>query len=1182
MGASKKKQSSRNSASATGPIKKRASNFVDRRRFPAHPGEDTEPQTSEGHESKSTTTAHGQGAHREPARESSLLQNTSPERSRVAIRTAANAHEYSPQSSRSGNHSEMQAPNITGQRYNQRPVRPLENARRPEFDDLTISEPGRRRSDHGEASHGAPRSSFAQDRGAASRGEQRLRSIDPVALAESIQLHQLYHSGSPTRQRILVPKTPPESIAQKQSRFPSGLPGLATNAENEGEQGGIHAPRRPISNTRSTRSDARYEGTDYTDVDPQAQTREQSMFGSEWQSGDADTNDEGSFVAERGRSRAPRGTGKGPLDTSLGVRREVERAYGYEAPSLYGKKYSAPPPRRDTAKSVSSYVHDAPYTNPLCQRELPGSIQLEIEKELYFPAQPLPEHGRDDHRDADAAELAPTVKCSRASSPQTSGSRQPNPLMTSSHIAPPQPVAPDRRQIMTARSTNEARDQPPDPAQTRLIRNSSYGRERSLSVSSFDRLPAQSSPTTSARLKRREDRGYNMNPQGSPMLGRTGSNRRPATHRNFPQPVAGKECYPTYRPSRIPGETQEPNTQYESLSRLQPLEVGLEELNARNVAILEEPVRPLHDGDCQTSYMEPGLEDWRTLIPQARQVLGRLGEFLSPELRDGLTRLAIGAAEAPYPADLARLAGPVGPLEFARQANRAASSRVKQAEQIRDNRRSTLGSSKAEGGDQAGKAAVPMTRRVDHTMAVKNVLNSPDQSQTQCQKEDANSGGAEGVPAPSGAPKSLGKRPPGRPRKDDPYRPEPRRKSVAPLPGEKPHVGRPKNVEIKTREQYHGGVLDYSTAVDTIKTVSKRTQFVATRANTHDQPNASVDTDVNQKSEATALNQLVPQQKLVTERPAVPRHVPRAAQQTIGETQTEICAAQPFTETIRRSDTQPTVVEERAVPSEDAGPNDQGVGVRGRFPGGTATYIYKDVPAEEGIQSSPKPATAATLGLRRSARTAIRQSIAYPRATASRPLPIPTPRNFNTVTSATRPLQRIEENVPSKTHADSRTDELVRGESQSLASLPPSDNSQPAIERSQQHHEQPTGMRRAKAHRLGSSGATLPTAQTRAGNPQQPIYVQDSVEDVHMTEYDAATEHGGRAEDLQDSQVSSLQQVEGRARQAATPGPATRSNVKRKSPVNSSISPKKQKGDLRRSPRDDKGAQDVYEGSQGV
>ncbi|KAF8457003.1 hypothetical protein BGX38DRAFT_893211 [Terfezia claveryi] len=1176
MGSSKKKPSSRNSASATGPIKKLASNFVDRGRFPAHPGNSTEPQTIEGHESKSTATAHGQRAHREPAHERSSLQNTSPERSRVAFRTAANAHEQRPRSSGGVNHSEMQAPNITGQRDNQRPARPLENARRLVFDDLTISEPGRRRSDDGAASHGPPRPSFAQDRGATSRCEQRQRSIDPVALAESIQLHQLYHSGSPTRQHTLLWKTQPEPIAQMQYRWPSGLPGLATNADNEGEQGGIHAPRRPISNAPSSRSDARYEGTDYTDVDPQAQTREQSMFESEWQSGDADTNDEGSFPAERGRSRAPRETGKGPLDTSLGVRREVERTFGYEAPSLYGNKYSAALSRRDTAKSISSYVHDAPYSNPLCKRERQCSIQLEIEKELYFL--PLPQYPRDDHRDADAAELAPTINCSTAPSPQTGGSRQPTPLMTASHIALPQPVAPDRRQFMSAPPMNEARDQPPAPAQTRRNSNSSYGRERSLSVSPFDRFPAQSSPTSSARLKCREERGYNMNPQGSSMLGRTCSSRTPVTHRNFPQPVTGRECHPSHRQSGYPGGTQDPHTQYESLRRLQPLEVGLEELNARNVAILEESGQHLHDRDCQARNMEPGMEDWRSLIPQARQVLGRLEEFLSPELRDGLTRLAIRASEVPHPADLARLPGPVGPAEFAQQADLAAWSRVKQVEQIRDNRRSNLESSKTEGGDPAGKAVVPVTRHADQTMAVRNVLNSPDESQTQRQTEDANNGRAEGVPAPSGDPKALGKRPPGRPRKDDPYRPEPRRKSVAPLPGEKPHVGRPKNVEIKTREQYHGGILDYSTAVDTIKTVSKRTQFDAGRANTQDQPNANVDPDVNQKSEATALNQLVPQQKLVTKRPAVPRHVPRAAQQTTGETQTQIIAAQPITEAISRSDTTPAVVEERAVPSEDAGPDDQGVGVRGRFPGGTATYICKDIPAEEGIQSSTKPATAATLGLRRSARTAIRQSSAYPRATASRPLPTPTPRNVNIATGTTKPLQRIEENDPSKTHVDSRTDELIRGESQYFASLPPSENGQPATERSQTHHEQPTGMRRAQAHAPGSSGVTLPLAQTRVRNPQQTVYIEDSVEDVHMTENDAATEHGERAEDRQEV---SLQQVQGRASQAATPGSATKSNTKRKSPAKSSISPKKQKGDLRRSPRDDEGAQDEYGGSKG-
>jgi len=1173
MGSSKKKPSSKNNTSTTGPAKKSAPKFAVRRKSPSHLGEDeTELRTTDGHKTKSTETSQGQGAPRRPAGERSPLKVMSPEMSRVARMAASSSHDqYSHRSLGSGYHNEMQPPNPTGQMDTQSPKRPIDNAIRLDFDD-TISKHRSSRSDHDEVRRGTPEPSYAQDRGPETRGKQREQSLDPVALAERIQLHQLYHSRSPVRQPLLLPRLPsePEPIAQMQSKYPSATPGFATNAENEGDQRVMHAPGGPVSKVSNAWSDAGHERTDYTNVDPREQTRDLRMSGSECQSGDADTNDEWSYIMERGRSRAPRGTTPGQcfFNTS---RREAERAYGYEAPSLHGNQHSAAPPRRDTGESISSYGCKAPYSNPSGQRERLGGLEAGVERGLYFSANPPPQYPRDDHRNADAAEVASVVNRPRAPSPRTSRDRwrrQPTPLMTTSRTAPPQPVVPDRRQIRTARSINDAREQSPSAAQTRRISNASYDRERSLSVSSFDRVSAQLSPTASARLQRREERGY-MNPRSSPMPGYTGSRRRPATHRNFPQPVMSREGDP-HQSFRSLGETQEPHAQYEFLRRLQPLEVDVEQRNARHVTILEEPERSPYNRDRQERNTEYDMQDWRTLIPQAHHVLDRLGEFLSPELRDGLTRLAIRAAEAPYPTDLAPRAG-LEAAEYARQPDRAARSRVNQDAQTGGNRKSRPSSSKAEGG-----------RRADHTMAVRNVLNSPDQRQTQHQEEVANNGGAERAPAPAGPSKPPGKRLPGRPRKDDPHRPEPRRKSVAPLPGEKPHVGRPKNVEIKTREQYHGGMLDYSTAVDTIKTVSKRTQFVPSSTGAHDQPSANVD----QGTQATAPNPSVPQPKSA----AATRHVPRAVQEITGGTQTstQINAPQPSTEAIGTKQSNP-VVEQMAPPTEDAGSDDQVVvvGVRGQFPGGTPTYIYTDAPEQVG-QFPPRSATATAVGLRRSARTAIRQGSAQPVATSARPHPTPASRNIDTATSysATRPLQRIEENVPSQTHAESRTDKLIRGESQYFASLPPSENRPPAIERPQTHHEQPTRIGRAQAHRPGSSGATLLPSQitaqrapaspalastARARNTQRPVYAQEVGEDVHMTENDAGTGQEERVEE------GSFPEAQGIASHTEAPRPAIRSNTKRKGPStgeagdrgNSSSSPKKPKSERRRSPRDD-------------
>ncbi|KAF8421699.1 hypothetical protein EV426DRAFT_643758 [Tirmania nivea] len=703
------------------------------------------------------------------------------------------------------------------------------------------------------------------------------------------------------------------------------------------------------------------------------------MYGSEWQSADADTNDEGSLVEERGRSMAPREAtpGQGFPNTLLGARSEVERTYSYAAPSLQGNQHSAAPPRRDTRQSISSYGHVCPYFKPsgqvirgleseahYGQREGQDSLRPGIERVLCDTPNFLPQYPRDDHETADAADVVPTVNRCRAPSPQTSSDyqgRQPTLLMSANRPAPRQLVIPDRRQIRAGHSRQDARSQSPSSAQSRPICNASYNRERSLSLPSLDRCSTQMSPTASARLQRREERGYNMNP----LPGHMSAGRRPATHRNFPRSTMSREDGPTHQRSTSLGEAQESPTQSPRAFSSLPILLGSEEPNK-----------------------EPDIGDWRTIIPQARQVLGRLTKFLSPELCDGLTRVVIKAAEAPYPADLARRAEVVSDT---RQPEQGARPQVQQDSQADNNRRATPRTSKPDRGDRGGKFAGPVTRRADQTMAVRNILNPPDKSQMQHKEEGAMNDETEEALALPGPPKPTGKRPPGSPRKDDPYRPEPRRKSVAPLPGEKPHVGRPKNVEIKTREQYHGGKLDYTTAVYAIKNVSKRTQFVPPSNCPHDQSNVNVD----QTGKGTVLSLPAPEPNQVARRPPAARPVPRGVQQTRGETQTQ-SVPQILAESTSMA---LTVVEQRAPPTEAADPSDQvvGVGVRRQFPGRVSTYSPR--------LSTTAATIAAAPGLRRSARTAFRQGSAQPIATSSRPQSIPGPPIVNVATGTTRPTE---------------------------------------------------------------------------------------------------------------------------------------------------------------------------------
>ncbi|KAF8421700.1 hypothetical protein EV426DRAFT_704886 [Tirmania nivea] len=250
MGLSKKKRAPKNKASAAGSAKKLAPNCVDGGGSPPKivDGE-TDPQTSDKQGGENAEAAHGGRAYPGPARERPALHVTSPELSRVGRMSASNAHDYCSLSSRSGHYSEMQPPNPPRQRDIQGPERPMAGSRRSDLDEVRLDTPG---------------PSNGQDNRLGS--DQRQPSPHPVSLAESIQLRQLYHFRSPPRQHILRPRPSMEPIAQAQSRRPSGLPGLATNAENEGQKG-MYAPGGSVSNAPSAWSDAGYQSTDDTDVE---------------------------------------------------------------------------------------------------------------------------------------------------------------------------------------------------------------------------------------------------------------------------------------------------------------------------------------------------------------------------------------------------------------------------------------------------------------------------------------------------------------------------------------------------------------------------------------------------------------------------------------------------------------------------------------------------------------------------------------------------------------------------------------------------------------------------------------------------------------------------------------------------------------------------------------------------
>jgi len=1018
--------------------------------------------------------------------------------------SASNAPDRSPDSPRSARHGgDVQPPNLPEQGGSREPTHHMGNTRLG-FDSLTISEHGSRRNDLEVRcdTNGPP---CGQDRGPGGRDEQRQQLLNPVALAENTQLNQLRHSGSSARQHP-HPSAPQEPTAQVQSGGPSSLLSLTINAENGGDQQGMQDPGRPASNAPSW-SDARYEGTDYTDVDSGAQTRERSTLGSECQSEDADTTDEGSVV-ERGRSRAPRETTpwQGLLNTSLGMRREAgfERIQDNAEASVHGRYHSGTPPSRDTRQSIPEYGRDDPYFSPSGKEPhalapdghygRQGSLQSGAERESYYPPKPPFHNPGDSHG---IAEPAPTVNRLGVLAPETGRpGMQPTLVRAASGPAPPQP--------RTVYLRNDARGElgPPFPAGARRISSAPYNRERSLSVSSFDRLPAQISSTAPVQLQRQEDRGYNMNPRIS---------RRPATHRNFAQPAGSSRGM------------QESQTQHQPPRR--PLGGGIEEENAWPVSMPEEPEHPPHrrlgyhqervaasryDGQERSTRDEMG--EWRTLIPQARRVLGQLGEFLSPALRDGLTRLAIRAAdlevvETPNPNDLPHRAGRVGAAEYGLQPNHGAWLQEQQDTQAGDSQGVRVGSSRPEGGDRGGKTEL---------MGVRN----SSEGQIQRQEQGSKIEGAATSPEP---PKVPGKRPPGRPRKDDPYRPEPRRKSIAPLPGEKPHVGRPKNVEIKTREQYHGGKMDYSTAVDAIKTVSKGTQFVPTSTSVH---NAS-----------TGLNLPVPEPKPTTRRAPVARPVPRVAQMASGEDQ----AQNPFqlsTGVTGQSNPQSAVVEYKAPSSQIVG-----VGVRGQFPGGTPIYIYRDGP-EQVIQSSPKSAIVDSL--RRSARTASRQGSAQPIATSSRPQPVPALRSANAATGAARPLHQINETMPPAPDQ--------RRILQHFTPPPPSQNTL---------QQTPVG--------------PPPTIVTRIRDPQQPAYAQEREEGTQISGDDASSgQQAGLMQEVQRTATHVAPATRSSTKRKSPSGEASDHS-------NGAVSPKKQRSSLRRSPRGDhvKGERDGNQGSQG-
>lgn len=247
--------------------------------------------------------------------------------------------------------------------------------------------------------------------------------------------------------------------------------------------------------------------------------------------------------------------------------------------------------------------------------------------------------------------------------------------------------------------------------------------------------------------------------------------------------------------------------------------------------------------------VETERQEWRSMIPDIQGLIGdvrhamsSLGTFLSPELQRALIgRLTHFARESPRAnhgspmhsgnASRGYSAAEPGAFRFNdRQTQAEDSSQPAARSQMAYDRYPRGQPGSAQSGQVVGndERSGTFNSSADHRhrttprsgnyfMEVSGILNPEQQPEMRRGLQDQRQGDNESTTAyplgshigtlpptdlqGSAAPPPY-RRGPGRPRKDDPNPPTPRRKTAAPLPGEKPHVGRPSKKEIAERQKY--------------------------------------------------------------------------------------------------------------------------------------------------------------------------------------------------------------------------------------------------------------------------------------------------------------------------------------------------------------------------------------------